>query len=178
MSLTFKDFLSQLDEFEGRIPLDVLTRALSRLRIEYADISEFAEFGDNTYKRNLAHAGRGYQALILCWRSGQRSPLHDHRGSSCGVKVIKGAATETFFERTPEGMVFATGSRILNEGDVCGSQDDDIHQVSNLQCGGADLVTLHVYSPPLMNMRTFSLTDTTVREFHDPVSEFAHGLGI
>jgi len=178
MPQSFGQFLAKMDRYSDRVPLDVLTREMADLRMTFDEIAEFAEFGAKTYRRNLVHAGPAFQALILCWRAGQRSPLHDHRGSSCGVKVVKGAATETFFERTPEGLVYATGSRVLPEGAVCGSQDDDIHQVSNLQCGGADLVTLHVYSPPLLNMRIYSLTDTTVADFNDPVHEFAHGAGI
>jgi DMSO/TMAO reductase YedYZ molybdopterin-dependent catalytic subunit len=44
---------------------------------------------------------------------------------------------------------------------VIGNEDGDLHQVSNLQAGSADLVTLHVYSPPLLRMTTYSLTDRT-----------------
>jgi cysteine dioxygenase len=115
---------------------------------------------------------------VLCWRAGQRSPIHDHRGSSCGVKVIKGVATETFFDRTPHGHVYATGSRALNQGAVCGSQDDDLHQMSNLQAPGQDLITLHIYSPPLIVMGLYSLTETRVREFNDPVATLCDGAGI
>ena len=43
-------------------------------------------------------------------------------------------------------------------GTVIGSQDSDLHQVSNLQDGNLDLVTLHVYSPPLFRMGTYSIT--------------------
>ncbi|MBK8271190.1 MAG: hypothetical protein IPK83_23895 [Planctomycetes bacterium] len=71
-----------------------------------------------------------------------------------------------------------TRPRELREGQVCGSQDADIHQISNLQPGSADLVTLHVYSPPLMVMGTYSLLDQSVGEFADPVFEFCHGAGI
>ena len=124
------------------------------------------------------HAGTGYQALILCWRKGQRSPIHDHTGSSCGVRVLEGTATETSFAQTPDGYVYATGSRELPPGAVCGSQDADIHQVSNLQPGDADLITLHVYSPPLLHMGMYSLTDTEVVDFFDPVVGFSDGAGI
>ena len=37
----------------------------------------------------------------------------------------------------------------------------DLHQISNLQANQAELVTLHVYSPPLLWMGTYSLTDRT-----------------
>jgi cysteine dioxygenase len=95
------------------------------------------------------------------------------------VKVLRGVATETIFARAPNGMVLPLRSRDLPAGHTCASADADIHQVSNLQAGGADLVTLHVYSPPLLRMEMFSLDTPVVREWDDPVNDpFAHGGGI
>ena len=109
---------------------------------------------------------------------GQRSPIHDHRGSACGVRVIQGTATETLYERMPSGYIRAVSSRELFVDQVCGSFDDDIHQVSNLQDGNAKLITLHVYTPPLLNMRTYRMEDNHVSEFIDPVLEVDFGAYI
>jgi cysteine dioxygenase len=171
-------FIEALDRYAERIPLADLTRLLDGLAIDLSDVRESLGFGRQTYQRNLLHAGPAYHALVLCWRAGQRSPIHDHRGSSCGVRVIHGVATETTFDQTREGLVYATASRQLPQGTVCGSQDADIHQMSNLQPPGRDLVTLHIYSPPLLTMGKYSLTEPLVSEFTDPVVEFAHGGGI
>jgi cysteine dioxygenase len=142
-------------------------------------VQPFVHFSEERYLRNLLFAGPNYQALVLCWRSGQRSPIHDHRGSSCAVKVIRGVATETIFAVAPNGMIYATGSRRLAAGDSCASQDADIHQLSNLQPAGQDLVSLHVYSPPLFRMHMYSLVDSKVQQFFDPVNEeFLSGAGI
>jgi cysteine dioxygenase len=178
MNRSLKAFFDALDDYHHRVPLDELTRRIEDLSIGFDDVAPFAHFGARTYQRNLMHEGPGYQALILCWRAGQRSPIHDHRGSSCGVRVLRGIATETFFDRTPDGYIYATASRQLAEGSVCGSQDDDIHQMSNLQCGGADLVTLHVYSPALIQMGMYSLTDRRIEQYLDPVVGMVHGDGI
>lgn len=142
------------------------------------DVARVARFAPDRYQRNMLHDGGRYHALILCWENGQRSPIHDHRGSACGVRVIQGVATETYFERGANGYICATRSRKLHEGQVCGSFDADIHQISNLQNGSERLVTLHVYSPPLMNMRLYSLETNRVSEFLDPIFEFAQGAGI
>ena len=91
---------------------------------------------------------------------------------------MRGTVTETIFDRTPDGLIFPTTTQSLHEGDVCGSEDSDIHQISNLQADGQDLITLHVYSPALNVMGVYSLTDATVREEVDPVFEFAIGSGI
>jgi len=51
--------------------------------------------------------------------------------------------------------------------------------VANLQPEGTDLVTLHIYSPPLYRMNMYSLVDAKVKQFFDPVNEeFFSGAGI
>ncbi len=177
MSLALSDFFARMDRYAERVPLAELTRLIRELDITLDDVHDCVHFNDDAYRRNLMHAGPGYHALILCWRNGQRSPIHDHRGSSCGVRVLKGTLTETLFRRSAIGHIYPTASRELHEGQVCGSEDADIHQISNLQPEG-DLITLHVYSPPLLVMGTYSLYDTSVGEFADPVFEFCHGAGI
>ncbi len=165
------ELLHRLDAWTGRIPLGELRVALADLAVSLEDVRPYLVFGEVTYRRNLVHAGPAYQALVLCWRNGQRSPIHDHAGSSCGVRVLAGEALETVFSRTRAGMVYAVRSATHRAGGVCATEDADIHQVSNLADDGGDLVTLHVYSPPLLNMGTYSLFDPMVRPFLEPVHE-------
>lgn len=167
------DVLRRFDARPDRIPLAEIEAALAALAAGPEDVRPWIHFGKDTYRRNLMHSGPAYQALVLCWRNGQRSPIHDHAGSSCGVRVLLGEAVETVFERTSAGMIYAVRSATHRAGGVCASQDADIHQVSNLAEDGGDLVTLHVYSPPLLNMGTYSLFDPNVRLFHEPVHEDA-----
>src|SRR2546421_42096 len=113
MNLTLAQWFGELDQqHHERIPLHVLTSGLKRLQIERSEIEAFAQFSSERYRRNLMHASPAYHALILCWRSGQVSPIHDHRGSACAVRVISGEATETTFEMTDEGRLFEVRTRI------------------------------------------------------------------
>ncbi len=178
MNLTLEQWFAELDKFQERISLAVLKDGLEKLSIARADFLRFAQFSSERYRRNLMHAGPAYHALALCWRSGQRSPIHDHRGSACAVRVLEGEATETIFQMTEEGHVFPSKTRKLSEGFICATEDLDIHQLSNLQPPNRDLITLHIYSPPLLVMGQYSLTDQTVREFEDEVHAFAEGAGI
>ena len=169
----------ELDQYTGRIPLAVLQDWLARTRVTLELVRPFLRFSPDRYVRNLMYAGPSYQALVLCWLSGQRSPIHDHVGSSCAVRVIQGVATETTFARAASGLVYATGSRHLAAGDYCASQDDDVHQMSNLQPHGLELVTLHIYSPALLSMNAYSIADARVTRFLDPINdEFVSGAGI
>ncbi len=172
-----KPLFDYLDNLQGRADLAALTRKLDEIDFDCDDVADFLRFSERGYARNLMRSGPWYYALVLCWKNGQRSPIHDHAGSSCGVKVLRGTLTETLFEIAPNGHVKATFSRDVLPGTVIGSEDTDMHQVSNLQAGGADLVTLHVYSPPLIAMNTYSITDQT-RGTELMLQEFCDAAGI
>ncbi len=169
---------AELDQYHEQIPLEVLQSALSRLEISLADVRRWAQFGRERYQRNLVHAGPAYEALLLCWSAGQRSPIHDHRGSACAFRVIEGTAAETQFDRTADGLMFAVGTHDMPEGTICATFDADVHQVSNLQAAGKPLVTLHIYSPALRICNVYSLLDAGSQEWYDPVYEFTEGSGI
>jgi cysteine dioxygenase len=177
MTRSLSTLVRYLDGLAGRAPLEELTGQLAKLEVDCRELASFIRFSDRHYMRNLVRAGPWYNLLVLCWKNGQRSPIHDHTGSSCGVRVLRGTMTETLFEFAPNGHIKATFSRDLPAGGVCGSQDADIHQVSNLQPGIADLVTLHVYSPPLLWMGTYSLTDLS-RGQEPMFVEFCDAAGI
>ena len=144
MALRLDEFMNLLDGYAARVPLAALIARLGELEIQLPDVAACVRFGQSTYQRNPLRLGSAYHALVLCWRNGQRSPIHDHRGSSCAVRVLEGVATETQFERSANGLIYPTCSRELREGSILGSQDADIHQMSNLQGAGANLITLHV----------------------------------
>ena len=166
-----------LDRLAGRPDLARLIEELSHFEIDLDDLSPYLHFAETGYKRNLVRAAPNYHAWLLCWKNGQRSPIHNHSGSACVVRVLRGTLTETLFERAPSGHVKATFSRDLSEGSLIGSEDSDIHQVSNLQAENADLVTLHVYAPPLNRMETYSLFDST-RGYEVWVPELSDAAGI
>jgi cysteine dioxygenase len=177
MARTLKDLVTYLDGLQARAPLQRLVAELDELRVGCDELREHVRFSDQQYARNLVCKGPWYQLLVLCWGNGQRSPIHDHAGSTCGVRVLRGVMTETTFAFTANGHVKAIGSRDLAEGAVCGTQDDDLHQISNLQAGDADLVTLHVYTPPLVWMGTYSMYDTS-RGQEPMLLEFTDAAGI
>lgn len=177
MTRPLDELFAYLDNLSGRAPLAELTAKITKLDIEIEDVEEHARFSERGYARNLVRAGDCYHAWVLCWKNGQRSPIHNHAGSSCAVKVLRGTATETLFEFAPNGHVKALFSRDHREGTVLGSEDTDMHQISNLQAGDAELVTLHIYTPPLLRMETYSLTDLSRGE-ERWVLEFSDAAGI
>jgi cysteine dioxygenase len=177
MARSLESLVRYLDGLAGRPALADLAAAVAPLPVDWADVADFVRFSERGYTRNLVRAGPWYHLLVLCWKNGQRSPIHDHAGSSCCVRVLRGTLTETRFAFAPNGHVKAVESTDHAPGSTFASADLDLHQVSNLQPGGADLVTLHVYSPPLLRMGTYSLTDRT-RGSEPMFVEFTDAAGI
>ena len=157
-------FLEALDQHPDALKLEEIKSLLDQLELDEEFIRQYVHFDDGTYRRNLLHRCDNFEALVLCFEAGQRTPIHDHAGSACGVRVIEGVGTETIFDMTIDGWLFATGSQQLPQGGVVGSNDMDIHQLSNLQPEGRRMVTLHIYSPPLGAVGNYSIEDNSVRQ--------------
>jgi cysteine dioxygenase len=143
-----------------------LRASLEALRIGPRDLADVIGFDDGCYRRTIIHGRPHYQALVLCWRSGQRSPIHDHRGSSCVVRVVRGCACETRFDPTPSGRLVPSTTHEHAEGATTACCGAEIHQMGNFDAPGRDLVTLHVYSPPPLHWRFYEVKETTLAD-HD-----------
>jgi cysteine dioxygenase len=179
MASSIASAFARLDQVGGPLPLSTILEWFHDMPFTADNLAPYLIFRPERYVRNLLYTGPAYQALVLCWRNGQRSPIHNHRGSNCGVKVLRGIATETLFRKAPNGLIVPVSSRDLPTGHVCASSDEDVHQISNLQAGHADLVTLHVYSPPLVRMDMFALDSPAIQEWDDPINDpFPLGGGI
>ncbi len=151
-----------LYSLKRRATIKELQQHLENLEVCQEDLVQYANFGDACYRRNIICENEWFELLCICWRSGQRSPIHNHAGSTCGLRIIEGTATETVFEPTPSGHIKPIRSVDFEPGIVCSTQDEEIHQVSNLQDAAQNLMTLHIYSPPLKTMDTFSLLNDEV----------------
>jgi cysteine dioxygenase len=167
-----------IDGLNARAPIERVRTLLEVSAVILNDVREFVVFASDHYRRNLLGIGPWQEILVICWQSGQRSPIHNHAASTCGLKVLGGVCTETIFDHSPCGQVVALSSQDLGIGYVCTSEDADTHQVSNLQTEGQNLVTAHIYSPPFLSMKKFSITGPSAEDWRPPVFEFSQGAGI
>jgi cysteine dioxygenase len=158
-----------LDACQEPVNLDQLQALLTTANITRADLKDYIQFNENTYRRNRIKLGDWYECLVLCWKPSQKSYIHDHQGSSCCFKVIEGTALEMICAKTGRTaelpLVRPIDSRTLEEGVVCGSLAAHIHEVINPN-DSSDLITLHIYSPPL-NMQIYAY-DEEAQETYCP----------
>jgi cysteine dioxygenase len=140
--------IRKMDGLGEPAELPMIDRLLREADVSRGDMVQACNFSDVNYARTIFAQSPWYQLIVICWRSGQSSAIHDHRGSQCGVRVIAGIATETVYERTAAGRVRPVREVEYHQDDVCTTSDTGIHVISNRR-PETDRVTLHLYSPPL-----------------------------
>ncbi|KAI7892107.1 RmlC-like cupin domain-containing protein [Mucor mucedo] len=134
------------------------------------------------YTRNLVDDGNGkFNLMILAWSKGQQSPIHDHSGSHCVMKILDGELQETQYHwpssadtdsvetvgditdasassssTTHQGKPLAVSNNTVYHPNQVTYVHDNIglHRISNpSQHTGA--VSLHLYTPPYKMCKTF-----------------------
>ena len=156
--------------------LSLIEQWFSSLLIIQRDFEQYRVFAERSYARNLIVRSPFAELLLLCWRSGQRTPIHDHGGSVGVVLVCEGLLTETMYDRAPEGHVRPHSTFKRSPGSITGADVPDIHQLLNLQPESKHMVTLHCYAPPLSELNTYSPLSSRVGRWRE--GYFTGGAGI
>jgi cysteine dioxygenase len=156
-SLTFGELIERLNSRTSPPALEDIHSWLSHVEITKADLEPYLGFKEGNYWRHRVCRNEAVEMLIICWRPGQKTPIHDHNGSHGVVRVQQGLMWETMFTYDNErGLCYKSG-RECPTGEVTGAGVPDIHQLGNPDVSGQDLITVHVYAPPLGVLKTYKV---------------------
>ena len=152
--------VERLSRSGGPPAFEELYGLLGGVEVSAEELRPYVSFKEGTYARHRVHLGEHAELLVLCWRPGQRTPIHDHAGSYGAVRVLRGVMWETIFEMGgggDDGGLAYKSSREWTPGQVTGADVPDIHQLGNPDVSGQDLVTLHLYAPPLASLNVYKV---------------------
>jgi cysteine dioxygenase len=148
----------------GREPVSSLTHErlmdLShRLRLSDELVESRTCFAKDHYARNLVCRTPSFELLVLCWRPGHESSIHDHAGSLNAIRVYRGELASRVFvpaagRPAGAGPVEPLAEERVRPGGWTGVDRGGIHQLANPTA--EDLVTVHVYAPPLSELVVYS----------------------
>lgn len=154
----------------ARAPVSELTYArllecAGALTLDDELIAHRSVFARDGYARNLVCRTPEIELLVLCWRPGQRSTIHDHAGSLNALRVHRGRLTSRLFAPADDaapghGPVALAAEEAVSAGGLTGLDRAGIHQLANLS--GEDLVTIHLYAPPLLSVNVYSTEHAAV----------------
>lgn len=131
------------------LTIDELTHVASRLRLDPQDWRQHLAFSEEHFCFQTIYESPHFEINVIGWRTGQFSSAHDHRGTACCVLVLAGVLTNIDYRLNGPYSLQETGRFHLQPGELLPRTDLDIHRCGNEQADGSDLVTLHLYSPPL-----------------------------
>ncbi len=103
-------------------------------------------FSAEPYTRIVLARDELVEVVLICFAAGQTSSVHDHRGSNCVIRVVRGKILETLFEKAAGTTLAHVFQHYLSPGDVSGLDGEQVHQLSNVDNSGS--VLLNFYSPP------------------------------
>lgn len=140
------------------LKLESLKDLFGRLDLKEMLINEHVHFCNDTYARNLVCRTPRFDMLILCWKPGHVTTIHDHAGSLNVTRVFSGSLTARQFEpydRPEPGKILVrqVEEENLTRGAFSSVDYAGIHQLANTSQD--DLVTVHVYARPLKDITVY-----------------------
>lgn len=106
------------------------------------------------YTRNCIFENEQFELILLCWEPSQFTPIHDHGGEECWVKIIQGDFKETIFKENRAGELQRVKTTIAQTGDVTYMVDFmGCHSLRNLS--ETRSMSLHLYAKPIRNCKAF-----------------------
>ncbi|HJU93887.1 MAG TPA: cysteine dioxygenase family protein, partial [Pyrinomonadaceae bacterium] len=156
-SITFSELIERLNSQTAPPSLEQINSWLSSVEIADVDLEPYIGFKEGNYWRHRVCRNEAVEMLVICWRPGQKTPIHDHNGSHGVVKVQHGLMCETIFAFDSEKGLCHDSERDCQVGTITGADVPDIHRLGNPELSGQDLITIHVYAPPLGVLKTYKL---------------------
>jgi cysteine dioxygenase len=155
--LSFQDLVRRLNDQTSPPSLEELSSWLANVQIEPEDVQPYVAFKDGNYWRHRVCRNAAVEMLVLCWRPGHKTPIHDHNGSHGVVRVHAGILSEKIYKYDAEKGLSEESGRLCQVGEVTGTGIPDIHRLGNAEDSGQDLITVHVYAPPLGVLKTYKV---------------------
>jgi cysteine dioxygenase len=161
-SFSFKDLADALSGRTSVPSLPELDELIRRTKISSDELRPYLGFKTGNYSRHRVMKNEFVEMLVLCWKPGQRTPIHDHNGSHGAVFIHEGIMWETTFAYDAMTGLEYRAHRELRGGGLTGSEVPDIHQLGNPDVSGTDLITIHIYAPPLGVLKTYKLGSSAI----------------
>ena len=142
--MSVKNLVEMLESL-GKFTTKSVHGVVSECDIWDEDIEKWVDYDypvSDSYGRKMVHNGGFFEVMIMSWRPGDYSGIHDHGKAEFGAVKIFGAAEHAIFKL--EKQKLTTISReIVKSGTTLKVAPSLIHQMGNP--GESNFFTLHVY---------------------------------
>jgi uncharacterized NAD(P)/FAD-binding protein YdhS len=155
--------VTELDAHQGVLVQSRVRRLLTEANLDYSEVAPYIEHCAERCARRSVVRRENYEILVVTWAPFQGCTAHDHSGCLCGLKVVQGSLVEQLYAGGNDGNVRAIVSSRLGPGEITVDPGVVVHSLANTGPIG-EVVTVHVYSPPLPEIRKFVVSENPPSE--------------
>lgn len=121
---------------------------------------KYTFWSEECYTRNCIIDTEKYELILICWCAGHATPIHDHDGEECWVKVITGAFKETIYKENDAGVLQLEKTGVSSINEVTYMKDFmGFHTLENIS--NQKSMSLHLYAKPIRKCRIFDAESKT-----------------
>ncbi|MEH7120908.1 cysteine dioxygenase family protein [Neobacillus vireti] len=132
-----------------------LKDALLKLDVKLKDFDNLLEPSQGKpYNRKLLYKNKEVEMLVMNWSQLECAP-HDHGNSHGWIQVISGTSLNTVYEWEGKSLPTELFQEYHQKGRYFYAPKKAIHKMQAFN--QTDLVTLHLYSPPITGMMVYDL---------------------
>ncbi|MEH7307449.1 cysteine dioxygenase [Neobacillus drentensis] len=132
-----------------------LKEALLQLDLKVDDLAQLPEPAEGKpYNRQLLYKNEEIEMLIMNWSQLECAP-HDHGSSHGWIQVLSGTTLNSVYEVNGNGLPSELFHECYHMGKYFYAPKKAIHKMK--ASNNTDLVTLHLYSPPITGMIVYDL---------------------
>jgi len=133
-----------------------LKDALLQLGITLDDLAQLPEpLKGLPYNRKLLYKNEEVELLVMNWSQLECAP-HDHGNSHGWIQVLSGTSLNTVYEIRGNGLPSELFHEYHHKGKFYYAPKKAIHKMMKAS-NNTDMVTLHLYSPPITGMIVYDL---------------------
>ncbi|HHG83718.1 MAG TPA: methyltransferase domain-containing protein [Bacteroidetes bacterium] len=133
-------------EKEKHLKPSQVSRIIRDAAVKPADMEPWATFDhpiQDSYGRKLVHKGDNFEVMVMSWKPGDFSTIHDHGFAQWGAVQIFGPAEHATF-RYEDGVLSTLARWDIVSGEILGVGHSLIHQMGN-PTTDTFFLSLHVY---------------------------------
>jgi cysteine dioxygenase len=147
---TLTDLITALSEGERTTYNHIIHSA----KFKPTDFNTYSFWLTDCYTRNCIIDTESFELILICWCEGHKTPIHDHGGEECWVKVITGELKEVLYKKNKNDELIAVKSSISKTNEVTYMKDFmGFHSLENIS--NKKSMSLHLYAKPIRNCKVF-----------------------
>ncbi|PQJ82972.1 hypothetical protein BTO16_04860 [Polaribacter glomeratus] len=153
---TLDDLITALSEGDRA----TYNHLIHSVKLSSENFEKYISWSDECYTRNCIVDNEKFELILICWCKGHSTPIHDHDGEECWVKVITGEFKESIYKENESGGLDIVKTAISKPNQVTYMKDFmGFHSLENLS--DKKSISLHLYAKPIRKCRIFDAESNT-----------------